>query len=138
MTIAMSIDGQSSVTGTGGYGILFRYGYGPSASVLNQPVTLLETFAHIYGNDVSTYGPNSYLGSLITPPGMTLNVGPVNGVGQPSFVTFGGATTVYATMPVVYGTSFDFLMGLMTWVDIGNGNGVMSANFGNTATITGI
>ena len=138
MKIALTIDGSTSVTGTGGNGLLFRFGYSPNASVTNPPSTLLETSAHIYGNGYQIYGPHSSFGSFVTPPGMTLNVGPLNGAGQPSFITFGGTTTVYATVPIVYGASVDYLMGLMTWTEVGNGNGVMSSKFGHTATITGI
>jgi hypothetical protein len=139
MHIAMSLDGNLSVTGTGTAGMVFRYDYGaprPGYPAINR--WLLETFAGIYGNGYSIYGPHSYLGSYTTPTGMTLDIGPLNAQNQPSHITFGGATIVYADIPITFGSPSEFRMGLETWTGIGNGNGSMSSLFGSTATITGI
>lgn len=136
MRIGMTLDGTLSVVGTGRAGIVFRYGYGGSNPVLNR--YLLETAADIFGNGFSIYGPHSYLGSFVTPPGFAYNIGPVNGVGQPSFITFGGAETLFADVPIVYGTSIDVRFGLYTFTGIGNGNGNMDVDFYNTATMTSI
>lgn len=139
MHIAMSLDGNLSVTGTGSVGMVFRYDYGaprPGYPAINR--TLLETSGIIYGNGYSIYGPHSYLGSYTTPTGMTLDIGPLNAQNQPSHITFGGATIVYADIPVTFGSSAEFRMGLQTFTGVGNGNGTMSSLFGNTATMIGI
>ncbi len=115
--------------------MLLRYGYGTNTT-LNQ--RLLESAAYIYGNGYQLYGPHSYLGSFVTPPGMTLDVGPILPTGQPTYITFGGTTTVYAEIPVIFGSSIDVKMGMETFTSIGNGNGTMSSLFDNTATITGV
>jgi hypothetical protein len=139
MRIAMSLDGNFSVTGTGSAGMVFRYDYGairPGYPAINR--TLLETFGSIYGNGYSIYGPHSYLGSFTTPAGMTLDIGPLNAQNQPAHITFGGATVVYADIPVTFGSSAEFRMGLQTFTGVGNGNGMMNSLFGGTATLTGI
>jgi hypothetical protein len=139
MRLAISLDGNLSVTGTGSAGLVFRYDYGtprPGYPAINRP--LLETFGIIYGNGYDIYGPHSYLGSYTTPAGMTLDVGPLNAQGQPAHIAFGGATTVYADIPIIFGASAEFRMGLETFTGVGNGNGAMSSLFGSTATITGI
>ena len=41
-----------------------------------------------------------------------LNFGPINARGQPDCITFGGATKVYADIPVTFGSTTEFRMGL--------------------------
>jgi hypothetical protein len=135
MRLAYTFNGALSVVGKGTAGMAFRYGYGPTATLNN---TLLETFAEVYGNGLNLYGPHSYLGSFMTPPGMTLTIGPTLPDGAPSFVTFNGTTTLIATVPVVWGASTDYMAGLMTFTNIGNGSGTMDSDFFQSATLTGI
>ena len=139
MRIKMTIDGSMSVSGTGGFGMIFRYDYGtPRGGYPALDKRMLETFAYVYGNGYQIYGPHSSFGSFVTPPGMAYNIGPLNAQGQPSSITFGGMTDVYADVPMTFGLDTEFRMGLMTWTSNGNGNGVMDAMFGHTATMTGI
>lgn len=138
MKIAVTIDGSLSVVGKGTAGLLLRFGTGNSPSLLNPPTYLLETFATIYGNGYQIAGPNSSYGSNTTPPGMAYNIGPLDALGAPSSITFGGTSTVFATIPIVFGSVANYEMGMMTFADQGNGSGNLKSLFGNTATISGI
>lgn len=136
MRLAVTVDGMMKVSGKGTVGMMLRYGFGAPMPVMDK--TLLETFVDIYGNGVQTYGPHSSFGSFVTPPGMAFTYGPNDPSGLPSSIEFGGATTVYATVPITFGGDTDFRMGMMTWVNPGNGSGILDTGFGQTATITGI
>ncbi len=139
MRLAVTVSGAMQVSGTGGVGMLLRYGYGtprPGYPIIGD--RLLETFLNIYGNGYQIYGPHSSFGSFVTPPGMTLTTGTILPTGQPTFLAFGGTTTVYATLPVTFGADTDFQMGMLTWAGVGNGNGTMDTGFAHTATISGI
>ena len=139
MRIAMTIDGSMTVTGVGGVGMIFRYDYGEGRQgypYINR--TLLESAATIYGNGYDIYGPHSYQGTFSTPPGITLDIGVLNANNQPSHITFGGKTTVYADVPMTFGLDTEFRMGLMTWTGNIGDSGVMDSLFGHTATMTGI
>jgi hypothetical protein len=135
MRIGMAFDGNMSVVGKGTVGVAFRYGYG-ATPVLNR--TLLETFANIYGNGFTIYGPHSYLGSYVTPPGFSYNIGPAGPSGAPDFITFGGAGALFADVPITFGTGIDVRFGLYTFTGIGNGNGDMDVVFFHSATMTSI
>ena len=69
---------------------------------------------------------------------MSLQTGTLDGFGAPSFLSFGGLTTVYADVPITFGMSNDFRMGMLAWAGAGNGSGTLDSGFGNTAKITGI
>lgn len=137
MRIAMSLDGNLSVTGTGTAGMVFRYDYGsprPGYPAINR--TLLETSASIYGNGYQIYGPHSYLGSYTTPAGMALDVGPANARGS---LRISPLAEPPPSTPISPSSSAPapFRMGLQTFTGIGNGKAVSSL-FANTATMTGI
>lgn len=139
MRLAMTIDGNFAINGKGAAGMIFRYDYGdprPGYPAINR--TLLESFIDIYGNGYQLYGPHSYLGSFQTPPGFNVTIGPSDASGSPAYASFGGSSTVYADIPITFGSSTEFRMGLFTWINIGNGSGTQNSDFGNTATLTGI
>ncbi|MBC8142085.1 MAG: hypothetical protein H7Y38_11670, partial [Armatimonadetes bacterium] len=139
MRLAVTVDGSMLLTGKGIVGMALRYDYGterPGVLALNR--TLLETFLNAYGNGYQILGPHSSFGTFVTPPGMSLQIGTLDAFGSPSFLSFGGLTTVYADVPITFGMSNDFRMGMLAWAGVGNGNGTMDSGFGNTATITGI
>lgn len=139
MRLAVTVDGTMQLTGKGIVGMSLRYDYGaerPGYLALER--RLLETYLNAYGNGYIIHGPHSSFGSFVTPPGMSLQIGALDATGSPSFLSFGGLTTVYADVPITFGMSNDFRMGMLAWAGVGNGNGIMDTGFGNTATITGI
>ena len=139
MRLAVTVGGAMSVSGRGDVGMILRYDTGaprPGYATINQ--TLLESSLVIYGNGYSVYGPHSSFGSYVTPAGMNLHVGAITASGSPTDLSFGGVTTVYATLPVTYGAATDFRMGMLTWAGVGNGDGTMDSAWAHTARISGI
>ena len=139
MRLAVTVDGSMTVTGKGTVGMILRYDYGtprPGYPALDR--YLLETFANIYGNGYQIYGVHSSFGSFVTPPGVAYTLGSPDASGLPSYATFGGKTTVYADVPVTFGSSAEFRIGMLAWAGVGNGSGMLDSDFRHTATITGI
>lgn len=139
MRLAVTVDGSLTVGGKGTAGMLLRYDYGtPSPGYPALGRSLLETFVDIYGNGYQIYGVHSSFGSFVTPPGVAYTFGPNDASGLPTYATFGGKTTVYADIPVTFGLSADFRLGMLAWAGVGNGSGMLDSGWRHTATITGI
>ena len=113
-----SVDGSISVTGGSAYShieVVYKQGAGPNYILMRAQTT----------SSTETPGTSTSIGSFA---GFSLSPGSMIGSGD--FETF--------ELPIVYGTAFDFTLGILAGVSPGSNGSVATVDFAATALLTGI